>query len=156
MLLFSVRPTEWRSYRNNRIASTVEPSTTSSPACLELPLLEITFVSHTPTMSDPRVVCVPMKVQAYVNYGSAQRYNQRQSEPTAYLAPTPQPNFTSLQLENSLIQQHDIFESIRRRPYRTSQDRTRLFPSRRGVTISWTLPKTVRYISYRYWRVLLK
>ena len=76
-------------------------------------------------MGDSRVVLLPMKIDAYVNYGPDRQMGYGNNPDRAYLSPITQPNFEALKLDSDLIQ-HDIFDHHRTAPYRAFADRYRL------------------------------
>ena len=90
----------------------------------------------------PRVILVPMTVDAYLNY--APRLTDKSNpQDRAYVAPITVPNLDGLQLDNGLVQ-HDIFDAHRDAPYMSNADRYRVQESRQGIYIHWSLPKVYR------------
>ena len=81
--------------------------------------------------TSPRVILVPMKIDAFLNYDPRLR-GFLDPQTRAYLAPITTPNFDGLQMHNGLVQ-HDIFEHLRDPPYMSDHDRYRVLPQRQGM-----------------------
>lgn len=86
---------------------------------------------NTSPLVNPYVVHIPMRVDAYLNYGPQTRAGGDPSQ-KAFLSPITVPDFDGLQLQSGLVQ-HDIFEETEDPNYMCSVDRYRTQDQRQGM-----------------------